>query len=370
MTANLFEPLPLRETTLSNRVMVSPMCQYSCESDDGVATDWHFVHLGSRAIGGAGVVMTEAAAVEPRGRITPQDLGIWDTEHADALSPTASFIREQGSVPAIQLAHAGRKASKRRPWEGSTPLATDDGGWEVIAPSATPWPYEDEAPPTRAMTQDDIETVIDAFENAAKNALAAGFEIAEIHAAHGYLLHEFLSPVTNQRTDDYGGSFENRTRLLREVVTAVRSVWPDDQPVFVRISATDWLPDRDAWTIEESVRLADHLATSGVDLIDVSGGGIHPDQQLPETGPGYQTTYAQRIGSETTEEITVGAVGGITTPEHADALVRTGQADLAIVGREHLRDPQFTLTAGAELDAEEVTPPPQYHRAYPELTRE
>ncbi|UPM42943.1 NADH:flavin oxidoreductase/NADH oxidase [Halocatena salina] len=370
MTANLFDLLPLRETTLSNRVMVSPMCQYSCNSEDGVATDWHFVHLGSRAIGGAGVVMTEAAAVEPRGRITPQDLGIWDSEHADALAPIASFIREQGSTPAIQLAHAGRKASKRRPWEGSMPLSPDDGGWEVIAPSSDPWPYEDDAPPTRAMNQDDIETVITAFENAAQNALTAGFEIAEVHAAHGYLLHEFLSPLTNQRTDDYGGSFQNRTRLLREVVSAVRSVWPNDQPVFVRISATDWLPDRDAWTVEESIRLADHLATSGVDLIDVSGGGIHPDQQLPETGPGYQTTYAQRIGAETTEDIRVGAVGGITTPEHADALVRTGQADLAIIGREHLRDPQFTLTAASELGAEEITPPPQYYRAYPGIAPE
>lgn len=364
MTANLFAPLTLRDTTLSNRVMVSPMCQYSCKSRDGEATDWHFVHLGSRAVGGAGVVMTEAAAVEPRGRITPQDLGIWGAEHADALSSIASFVHEQGSRPAIQLAHAGRKASKRRPWEGSTPLDPDDGGWEVLAPSAAPWPYEGEAPPTRAMTQDDIETVIDAFETAARNALAAGFEIAEIHAAHGYLLHEFLSPVTNRRTDDYGGSFENRSRLLREVATVVRSVWPDDRPVFVRISATDWLPDRDAWTLEESIRLADHLAASGVDLIDVSGGGIHPDQQLPETGPGYQTAYAERIGEQTSEEIAVGAVGGITTPEHADAVVRTGQADLAIVGREHLRDPQFALNAASKLDASGVTPPPQYRRGY------
>lgn len=370
MTANLFEPLTLRDTTLSNRVMVSPMCQYSCESRDGVATDWHFVHLGSRAIGGAGVVMTEATAVEPRGRITPQDLGVWDTEHADALAPIAAFVREQGGTPAIQLAHAGRKASKRRPWDGSTPLDPEDEGWEVIAPSNTPWPYEGEAPPTRGMTQNDIETVIDAFENAARNALAAGFEIAEVHAAHGYLLHEFLSSVTNRRTDDYGGSFENRTRLLREVVSAVRSVWPDDQPVFVRISATDWLPDRDAWTLEESIRLADHLAANGADLIDVSGGGIHPDQQLPETGPGYQTAYAERIGAETSEEIAVGAVGGITTPEHADALVRTGQADLAIIGREHLRDPQFTLNAASELDATGITPPPQYRRGYLDITGE
>jgi 2,4-dienoyl-CoA reductase-like NADH-dependent reductase (Old Yellow Enzyme family) len=369
MTDDLFTPITLRETQVSNRVVVSPMCQYSCENRDGVATDWHFVHLGGRAVGGAGVVMTEATAVEPRGRISPQDLGIWDTEHVDALAPIASFIREQGSVPGIQLAHAGRKASKSRPWEGSNPLGDSEGGWETIAPSSVPWPYDDEAPATRAMTQEDIDGVIESFENAAKNALAAGFEIAEVHAAHGYLLHEFLSPVTNQRTDDYGGSFENRTRLVREVADTVRSVWPDDRPVFVRISATDWLPDRESWTLEQSVRLADHLSMSGVDLIDVSGGGIHPDQQLPRTGPGYQVPYAQQIREETTEDIAVGAVGKITEPEQADSLIRTGQADLAVIGREHLRDPYFTTNAAADLAADNrIEIPPQYRRAYPEIT--
>lgn len=367
MTTNLFTPLTLRKTAIPNRVMVSPMCQYSCDTRDGVATDWHFIHLGSRAVGGAGIVMTEAAAVEPRGRISPQDLGIWDAEHAEALTPITSFVRDQGGHPAIQLAHAGRKAAKRRPWEGSTPLGADEGGWEVISPSAVPWPYDGTVPPTRAMNQDDIETVIDRFENAAKNALDAGFEIAEIHAAHGYLLHEFLSPVTNHRSDDYGGSFENRTRLLREVTSVVRSVWPDDRPLFVRISATDWLPERDSWTLDQSVRLADHLAASGVDLIDVSGGGMHPDQQLPETGPGYQVPYATRIREQTSEDVAAGAVGGISTSEHADALVRTQQADLAIIGREHLRDPQFTLNAALTLDATGVTPPPQYRRGYPTL---
>lgn len=370
MTDDLFTPLTLRETRLPNRVMVSPMCQYSCESRDGVATDWHFVHLGSRAVGGAGVVMTEAAAVEPRGRISPQDLGIWDGEQAEALAPIASFIRDQGSRPAIQLAHAGRKASKSRPWEGSTPLGDTEGGWGVIAPSSVSWPYDGDAPPTRAMTQDDIETVIDSFTAAAENALAAGFEIAEVHAAHGYLLHEFLSPMTNQRTDDYGGSFENRSRLVREVTDAVRSVWPDDRPVFVRISATDWLPDRDAWTLDQSIRLADQLGAIGADLIDVSGGGIHPNQQLPTTGPGYQIPYAERIGEETTEDIAVGAVGGITEPEHADALIRTEQADLAIIGREHLRDPYFTTNAASELDTDRFNVPPQYHRAHPDLSLE
>lgn len=348
MADDLFTPITLGRTQIPNRVMVSPMCQYSCSNRDGVATDWHFVHLGSRAVGGAGVVMAEAAAVEPRGRISPQDLGIWGTEHADALAPITSFIHEQGSIPAIQIAHAGRKASKSRPWEGSNPLGVDEGGWETIAPSSVPWPYDDEAPATRAMTQEDIDDVIESFERGAKNALAAGFEIVEIHAAHGYLLHEFLSPVTNQRTDDYGGSFENRTRLVREVTDAVRSVWPDDKPVFVRISATDWLPG-ESWTLEQSGRLADHLAMSGVDLIDVSGGGIHPDQQLPQTGPGYQIPYAQQIKAETTEDISVGAVGKITEPELADSLIRTEQADLAVIGREHLRDPYFTTNAAMDL---------------------
>lgn len=366
MADDLFTPITLGETQIPNRVMVSPMCQYSCDNRDGVATDWHFVHLGSRAVGGAGVVMAEATAVEPRGRITPQDLGIWGTEHADALAPIASFISEQGSIPAIQLAHAGRKASKSRPWKGSNPLGDDEGGWETIAPSSVPWPYDGEAPAMRAMTQEDIEDVIESFKRGAKNALAAGFEIAEVHAAHGYLLHEFLSPVTNQRTDDYGGSFENRTRLVREVMDAVRSVWPDDKPVFVRISATDWMPG-ESWTLEQSVRLADHLAMSGVDLIDVSGGSIHPDQQLPRAGPGYQVPYAQQIKSETTEDIAVGAVGQITEAELADSLIRTEQADLAVIGREHLRDPYFTNNAAAELGADNrIEIPPQYWRAYPE----
>lgn len=367
MTNDLFTPLKLRETRLRNRVMVSPMCQYSCDNRDGIATDWHFVHLGSRAVGGAGIVMTEATAVEPRGRISPQDLGIWDAEHAEALAPIASFIRDQGSCPAIQLAHAGRKASKSRPWEGSNPLRGDEG-WEVIAPSSIPWPYDGDAPPTRSMTQEDIDSVIDSFVAGAENALAAGFEICEIHAAHGYLLHEFLSPVTNQRTDDYGGSFENRSRIVREVTAAVRSVWPDDRPLFVRISATDWLPERDAWTVDQSVRLVDHLVANGADLIDVSGGAIHPDQQLPSTGPGYQIPYAEQIGEETTEDVSVGAVGAITEPEHADALIRTGQADLAIIGREHLRDPYFTNNAASKLEVDSVDIPPQYHLAYPEIT--
>ena len=359
--ADLFSDLVLRDTSIPNRVMVSPMCQYSC-AGDGLATDWHRVHLGSRATGGAGIVMAEATAVEPRGRISPADLGIWSDEHAEALAPVAGFIRDRGSVPAIQLAHAGRKGSKRRPWEGSTPLSPDEGGWETIAPSDEPWPYAEGSTELRAMDGDDIEAVIDAFAAAAERSLAAGFEIAEVHAAHGYLLHEFLSPVTNRRTDAYGGSFENRTRLVREATEAVREVWPEDRPVFVRISATDWLPDRDSWTVDQSVRLARDLADLGVDLIDVSSGGLHPDQRVPDPGPNYQVPAAERVRAEA--DVPVGAVGKITGAAQADALIRNGRADLAIVGREHLRDPYFTLHAAEELGAgDRVEWPIQYRRA-------
>ncbi|WP_227354559.1 NADH:flavin oxidoreductase/NADH oxidase [Haladaptatus salinisoli] len=361
MTDDLFSSLSLRECTARNRVMVSPMCQYSCD-DDGLATDWHRVHLGSRAIGGAGIVMTEATAVEPRGRISPNDLGIWSDDHANALAPVAEFVGEQGALPAIQLAHAGRKASKTRPWDGSSPLQPDEGGWETVAPSADAWPYDGNPPEIRAMTREDIAGVVDAFAAAARRSLDAGFEIAEVHAAHGYLLHEFLSPITNHREDEYGGRFENRTRIVREVTDAVRAAWPDDKPVFVRISATDWLPDRESWTVEDSVRLAGQLADAGADLVDVSAGGIHPDQRIPNPGPNYQVPYAERIREGTS--LPVGAVGGITEPAQADALVRNGRADLAVVGREHLRDPYFTLHAAKELGAEDrVDWPVQYRRA-------
>jgi len=364
VSADLFTPLELRGTEIPNRVMVSPMCQYSCEDRDGLATDWHHTHLVSRAVGGAGLVMTEATAVEPRGRISPQDLGIWSDEHADALADITAAIRDRGSVPAIQLAHAGRKASTTRPWEGGDPITGDDG-WATVAPSAEPYPHDAGTVPTREMTADDVAAVIDAFRDAAVRAREAGFRVAEIHAAHGYLLHEFLSPMTNHRNDGYGGGFEGRTRLLREIASAVREVWPDDDPLFVRISATDWLPDRDSWTVEDSIRLADDLATLGVDLIDVSGGGIHPDQRIPSTGPGYQERYARRIETETESDIAVGAVGGITTPEQADALIRNGRGDLAIVGREHLRDPYFALHAAQKLGRlNDVEVPPQYHRAF------
>ncbi|WP_433630709.1 NADH:flavin oxidoreductase/NADH oxidase [Halomicrococcus sp. NG-SE-24] len=359
MTDDLFSPRTFRETTVPNRVMVSPMCQYSCEPD-GLATDWHLVHLGSRAVGGAGIVMTEATAVEPRGRITPNDLGIWSDEHADALAPVAEFVRGQGAVPAIQLAHAGRKGSKTPPWEGSETVARDEGGYETLTPSADVWPYDRPKPTMTEMDRDDIETLVGDFARAAEYALDAGFEIAEVHAAHGYLLHEFLSPAANDREDEYGGSFENRTRLVREVVDAVREAWPDDKPVFVRISATDWLPDRESWTVDDSVRLADRLADR-VDLVDVSAGGLHPDQQIPNPGPNYQVPYAERIREEA--DVPVGAVGGIVEPAQADALIRNERADLAILGREHLRDPYFALRAAQELDAEDVEWPVQYRRA-------
>ncbi|MFD1586551.1 NADH:flavin oxidoreductase/NADH oxidase [Halorientalis brevis] len=365
MTADLFTPLTLAETEIPNRVMVSPMCQYSCEDRDGLATDWHFQHLASRAVGGAGVVMTEATAVEPRGRISPEDLGIWSDEHADALAETTAFVRDQGSVPAIQLAHAGRKASTSRPWEGHDPLQPGDGGWEVVGPTDEPYPYEADAPPTSAMTTEDIADVRESFADAARRARDAGFEIAEVHAAHGYLLHEFLSPVTNTREDEYGGDFEGRVRFPLEVIEAVREVWPSDLPVFVRISATDWLPDRESWTVEQSIRFADRAAAAGADLIDVSCGGVHPDQEVPSAGPGYQIRYGRQLREGVESDVAIGAVGGITTPEQADSLVRNGRADLAIVGREHLRDPYFTLHAAQQLDREDaVEVPPQYRRAF------
>ncbi|USZ68405.1 NADH:flavin oxidoreductase/NADH oxidase [Halorussus salilacus] len=362
MNDDLFTPLSIRGTTIRNRVMVSPMCQYSCE-DDGLATDWHEVHLGSRATGGAGIVMAEATAVEPRGRISPNDLGIWSDDHAEALAPVAEFVADRGATPAIQLAHAGRKASKTRPWEGSEPLQPDEGGWETLAPSAIPYPYDDDPPETREMDRDDIAAFVDDFRTAAERALDAGFEIAEVHAAHGYLLHEFLSPVTNRREDAYGGDFEGRTRLAREVTAAVREVWPDDLPVFVRVSASDWLDDRESWTVEDTARLAPLLADAGADLIDVSSGGIHPDQEIPSAGPNYQVPYAERVGENT--DALVGAVGGITEPAQADALIRNGRADLAIVGREHLRDPYFALHAAEALGAlDRVDVPVQYRRAF------
>ncbi|WP_178916117.1 NADH:flavin oxidoreductase/NADH oxidase [Natronomonas gomsonensis] len=357
---NLFTPFESRDVTARNRVMVSPMCQYSCEEEDGLATDWHLVHLGSRASGGAGIVMSEATAVTPRGRISPKDLGIWSDDHAEALKPVTEFIESQGAASAIQLAHAGRKASTNRPSDGHGPVH-GDRGWTPVGPTAAPWPYADDEPlPTERLDTDGIARIVDAFADAAARSVEAGFDIVEVHAAHGYLLHEFLSPVTNTRDDAYGGDFESRTRLLREVVTAVRNTVPEGMPVFVRISATDWLPDRDSWSVGDSARLARDLERLGVDLIDVSAGGIHPDQQVPDTGAHYQVPYAERVAEG---GVPVGAVGKITTPEGADALIRNDRADLAVVGREHLKDPYFAVHAAEKLGYDAPIPR-QYTRGF------
>jgi 2,4-dienoyl-CoA reductase-like NADH-dependent reductase (Old Yellow Enzyme family) len=329
------------------------MCQYSAV--DGFANDWHLVHLGSRAVGGASLLIQEATAVSPEGRITPDDLGIWKDEHVEFLQRINQFIEAQGSVPGIQLAHAGRKASTYAPWKGSGAVA--DGGWEVVAPSALK--FADDYPQPVALDAAGIKKVIADFRSATERALAAGFKVIEIHAAHGYLLHEFLSPLSNQRTDTYGGSFENRIRLLLEVVVNVREILPDDFPLFVRISATDWTEG--GWTADDSVQLASQLKTSGVDLIDASTGGNVPAAKIP-VGPGYQVEFAERIKRET--GLATGAVGLITTPTGAEQVVAAGQADLVLLAREELRDAYFPLHAAHELGAE-VAWPPQYERAKP-----
>jgi 2,4-dienoyl-CoA reductase-like NADH-dependent reductase (Old Yellow Enzyme family) len=350
----LFDPLAIRDLAFANRVFVSPMCQYS--STDGYANDWHFVHLGSRAVGGAGLVLTEATAVLPEGRISPQDLGIWEDGHIEMLSRIVGFIHEQGSIAGMQLAHAGRKASTSRPWEGHGAVPESEGGWKkVVAPSALK--FSDTYPMPRALTTDGIQEVIEGFAAAARRACHAGFRVVEIHAAHGYLIHEFLSPLSNKREDDYGGSFENRTRLCREVVTAVRSAWPKEFPLFIRISTTDWLEG--GWNINESVKLAGELKQMGVDLIDCSSGGNVPHAQIP-VGAGYQTAFAERIRREA--GIMTGAVGMITSPTQAEHIIQTGQADAVIMARELLRDPYWPLRAARELD-QSIAWPVQYLRA-------
>jgi len=352
----LFDPLPIRGLTLRNRIAVSPMCQYS--SEDGQANDWHLVHLGSRAVGGAGLVLTEAASVEERGRISPQDLGLWDDAQIDMLQRVASFIHAQGAVAGVQLAHAGRKASTSRPWEGNEPIDPDLGGWApLLAPSAIP--FAPTHPTPEAMSIDHIRAVTKAFAQAARRALEAGFQLIEIHAAHGYLLHQFLSPLSNDRTDEYGGPFENRVRMLREVVAAVRKVWVERLPLFVRISATDWAEGA-SWDIEQSVKLSKLLKADGVDLIDCSSGGSLPDAKVP-AGPGYQVGFSERIRRES--GILTAAVGMITGAEQADTILRTGQADLVILAREFLRDPYWPLHAAAKLRAK-VPHPVQYGRAF------
>ncbi len=353
--ATLFTPLRLRNVEFRNRVFVSPMCQYS--SHDGVPTDWHMVHLGSRAIGGAGLVIVEASAVSPDGRITPYDSGIWSDAHARAFSPIVRFVKEQGAVPGIQIAHAGRKASTDRPWTGGGPLKPEAGGWQPVAPSAVPFSPAHDIP--RPLSTEDIELVVRQFTDAARHALAAGFEVIEIHMAHGYLLHEFLSPLSNRRQDEYGGSLTNRMRLPLRVAERVRAVWAEHLPVFVRISATDWVDG--GWDIAQSIELARHLKEIGVDLIDCSSAGLVPDARIP-AGPGFQTPFATAIRREA--GIATGAVGLITDPTQAEQIVATGLADAVLMAREFLRDPYWPLRAARQLGVD-IPWPPQYERAKP-----
>ena len=350
---HLFSPLTLRSVTLRNRIAVSPMCQYSAV--EGRATDWHLVHLGARAAGGAGLVLFEATAVEARGRISPADLGLWDDAQIEPLARIVRFVEGQGAAAGLQLAHAGRKASTAAPWDGGGPVSAAAGGWTPIAPSALP--FANGHPTPAALDEEGIRGVVAAFAAAARRARAAGFRALEVHAAHGYLLHQFLSPLTNRRTDAWGGAFENRTRLAREVVRAVRAAWPDELPVLVRISATDWVPG--GWDIDQSVELARALRAVGADLVDVSSGGLVPHAQVP-AGPGYQTGFAERIRREA--GVATGAVGMITAPEQADHVIRTGQADLVLLARELLRDPHFPLRAARVLGHDGPWPR-QYLRA-------
>jgi 2,4-dienoyl-CoA reductase-like NADH-dependent reductase (Old Yellow Enzyme family) len=351
---HLFTPLTIRDVTLRNRIAVSPMCQYS--SSDGFANDWHLVHLGSRAVGGAGLVFMEATAVEARGRISPQDQGIWKDEHIEFLTRITTFLKEQGAAAGIQLAHAGRKASTRAPWEGGGYVTEDQGGWLPVAPSALPFHPEDPAP--HELSKDEIRCVVDAFAAATRRSLRAGFDVVEIHAAHGYLAHEFLSPLSNQRADEYGGSFANRARFTMEVIEAVRDAWPRELPLFLRISATDWAPG--GWTVEDSVALAKLAQGMGVDLIDCSSGGLTLQQKI-ELGPAYQTPFAERIRREA--GVMTGAVGMITTAEQCQQIIASGRADLVLLAREFLRDPYFAGHASKALGVG-FKPPKQYLRAW------
>ncbi|KRB08905.1 NADH:flavin oxidoreductase/NADH oxidase [Lysobacter sp. Root690] len=352
--SRLFAPLSQRSLTLRNRLVVSPMCQYSAV--DGVPNNWHLVHLGSRAVGGAGLVMTEACAVSPQGRISPADTGLWNAAQAEAWHRISCFLRSREAAVGVQLAHAGRKASVEAPWLGGKGVAADAGGWTPVAPSALA--FREDSPQPRALEPIDIRNVIDDFAAAAQRALDACFQLVEIHAAHGYLLHQFLSPLSNQRDDRYGGSFENRTRLLREVLVAVREVWPERLPLWLRISATDWADG--GWDIEQSVELARIVKDLGVDLIDVSSGGLVPHVRIP-VEPGYQVPFSARIRREA--GIATGAVGLITRAAQAEKIVADGEADVVLLARELLRDPYFPLRAAHELGAN-VHVPEQYQRAW------
>ena len=349
----LFSPLALRSITFRNRIFVSPMCQYS--SHDGSADIWHLVHLGSRAVGGAGLVMVEATAVSPEGRISPFDSGIWQESHVEAFKPITRFITEQGAVAGIQLAHAGRKGSCAVPWEGGRPLDSGAGGWQTLAPSALPFDNGHNVP--HALTLEEMEKIEAQFLAATRRALAAGFKVVEIHMAHGYLLHEFLSPLANQRQDEYGGSLENRLRYPLRIAQSVRGEWPAALPLFVRISATDWMPE--GWDIDQSIELAKQLRAIGIDLIDCSSGFVVPNEPIP-FGPGFQVPFAARLKEEA--RIACGTVGCVTDPAQAEQIVATGQADAVFLGRQMLRDPYWPLHAAQALHVE-IPWPNQYLRA-------
>jgi 2,4-dienoyl-CoA reductase-like NADH-dependent reductase (Old Yellow Enzyme family) len=353
MPPQLFTPLAFRGLELPNRIVVSPMCQYS--SDQGLPTDWHLVHLGSRAVGGAGLVLVEATAVSPEGRISPEDSGIWSDQHADAFRRITTFVHAQGTRVGVQLAHAGRKASTAAPWRGGGAVDPAHGGWQPIAPSAIR--FSESMPIPREIARAEIPTLVKQFVDATRRAEAAGFDAIELHMAHGYLCHEFLSPIANRRTDEYGGSLEARMRFPLEVARAVREAWPADRPLLVRISGTDWI--QGGWDLDQSVVFARALKTIGIDLIDCSSGGIAPGATIP-VGPGYQVPLAARVREEA--EIATGAVGLITEPAQAEQIVATGQADVVILARELLRNPYWPLHAARVLGAD-VKWPDQYLRA-------
>lgn len=352
--STLFTPLQIKDITFRNRIVISPMCQYS--SVEGFATDWHLVHLGSRAVGGAALIIQEATAVSSEGRISPDDLGIWKQEHLEKLKAITAFLREQGAVPGIQLAHAGRKASSQSPWKGGRHIPQREGGWQTVAPSAIPFRDTDDAPV--ALGSAGIEKVVRDFKAAAFRAVQAGYQVLELHAAHGYLIHQFLSPLSNHRTDEYGGSFENRIRLLLQIVEAVQTAWPANLPLLVRISATDWAEG--GWNEVESVQLARILKNKEVDLIDCSSGGLIPGVTIP-VGPGYQVRFAEQIKKEA--HILTGAVGMITTAQQAEEILANGQADMIVMARQSLRDPYFPLHAARELGDQIDYWPSQYLRA-------
>lgn len=350
--SQLFTPLKIRKVTFKNRIFVSPMCQYS--SENGMPNDWHLVHLGSRAIGGAGLVITEATAVTPEGRISPDDLGIWSDKHAEALKPITGFIKDHGSVPGIQLAHAGRKASTAAPWSGGGYVDKNNRGWQTVAPSPVPF---DNYPKPVELSKEDMKALLLEFKKATRRSYDAGFEVAEIHMAHGYLLHQFMSPLSNHRNDEYGGSFENRIRFPLEVAQTVREAWPDTFPLFVRISSTDWVEG--GWDLDQSIELAKKLKDTGIDLIDCSSGGLVPDAKIP-AAPGYQVKFAEEIRRNA--DLATGTVGIITEPNQAEQILVTGQADAVLLAREFLRDPYWPLHAAHAL-GDNIEWPKQYARA-------